>query len=176
MSTIAKSNPQFAIRNSPFIPSVLPLFGQPQRWVPQINVYSIAPENRCLLSRKTNPQFAIRNSQFPIHPVCPAIVRTASTLGSADQRLFDRPPEKQMSTIAKSKSAIRNPQFAIHPTSSAIVRTASTLLVPQINVVTPASLQAANWSLIRSRGPHNATSSTSSSGTAAIASFFLPDR
>src|SRR5262249_53127344 len=47
------------------------------------------------------------------------------------------------------------------------------LPVPQINVVTAASRHAPSSSLIRSRGPHNATSSTSSSGTAAMASFFF---
>src|SRR5262249_61062026 len=61
-------------------------------------------------------------------------------------------------------------------TSSAMVRTASVWAMPQIIVVTPDPVHRASPSLMRSRGPHQATSSTSASGTAAAASAFRPDR
>lgn len=61
-------------------------------------------------------------------------------------------------------------------TSSAMTRMASGWLVAQMRVVTPAALQSDRRSRMRSGGPHNATSSTSASGTAASASARRPDK
>src|SRR6266487_2942013 len=63
-----------------------------------------------------------------------------------------------------------------HRTNSAIVRKATGSWVPTSSVVAPDSRHASSRSAIRSRGPTSATSSTSASGTAAIASRCFPSR
>ena len=60
--------------------------------------------------------------------------------------------------------------------SSAINRSASGWLVPMSNVLIGDDFHRPSWSRIRSFGPTSATASTNSSGTAACASFFLPER
>ena len=61
-------------------------------------------------------------------------------------------------------------------TSSAITWSASGCWAPTISVVIPLSFHASSRSAIRSLGPMSEISSTSSSGTAAIASRLLPSR
>ena len=64
----------------------------------------------------------------------------------------------------------------IHRTSSAIVRSVAASCAWIRSVVTGDAFHASSRSATRSRGPTSATSSTSASGTFAIASIFLPPR
>src|SRR5207248_5434400 len=63
-----------------------------------------------------------------------------------------------------------------HSANSAIVRSVAASRVVTSSVVAPDSRQAPSRSAIRSGGPTSATSSTSASGTAAIASRCEPER
>ena len=65
---------------------------------------------------------------------------------------------------------------ARYKTSSAITSSASGWSALQTSVVTGDCFHGSSSSAIRLFGPHSATSSTSSSGTAAVASAFLPSR
>ena len=64
----------------------------------------------------------------------------------------------------------------LQSTASATTRSASTCWRPRIMVVIPDSFHSPMRSRIRSFGPHSEISSASSSGTAAMASPFLPSR